>query len=118
MLPAPARLRRSEDIARVRQEGRRWNHPLLALYVHPQAAPGTGSRFAFSVGGRVGRATRRNRVKRRLREIVRRRLERVRPGYDCLFVARAAAGTVDFEELDEAVVRLLARSGMITGEES
>jgi ribonuclease P protein component len=88
------------------------------LYVYPQTQPGPGSRFAFSVGGRVGKAARRNRVKRRLREIVRRRLERVEPGHDCLFVARTAAGMADFEELDEAVIRLLARSGMIIGEES
>jgi ribonuclease P protein component len=53
-----------------------------------------------------------------LRAIVRRRLDQLRPGHDCLFVARTAAGTVDYEELDEAVIRLLARSGMIIGEES
>lgn len=113
MLPSHARLRKSDDIARVRQEGRRWNHPLLVLYVQPRAQQATGSRFAFSVGRHVGKAVRRNRVKRRLRESVRRRLDQLQGDRDCLFVARTASGKVDYKELDEAVLWLLTHSGMI-----
>jgi len=120
MLPPQARLRRSADIGRVRQEGQRWPHPLVVLFVDkqsPEAASPT--RFAFAVGRHIGQAARRNRVKRRLREIVRHcgaqsALTQLAPGYDCLFVARAGAATANYAELEGAVVQLLTRSGVMT----
>ena len=117
MLPPQARLRHSADIGRVRQEGRRWPHPLVVLFVDTQSAEvASPSRFAFAVGRHIGKATQRNRVKRRLREIVRlcgAREAQIAPGYDCLFVARSGAATANYAELEEAVLQLLTRSGVL-----
>jgi ribonuclease P protein component len=113
MLPPPSRLRRSADIGRARQVGRRWQHPLLVLYVigQPQASLSV-SRFAFVAGRHVGRATVRNRAKRRLREIVRRHLNTIEPGHDCLLVARPALVAADAAELERVVLLLLTRAGL------
>jgi ribonuclease P protein component len=117
MLPSQSRLRRSEDIARVRQRGRRWPHPLIVLFVHSQPAEATpATRFAFAVGRHIGSAPRRNRVRRRLREIVRHRLAWVKPGYDCLIVARTGSATAGFAELEQALTQLLARGGVLVDE--
>ena len=113
MLPPQARLRRSADIGRVRQEGRRWPHPLVILFVDTQSEVASPTRFAFAVGRHIGKATRRNRVKRRLREIVRRSGTQIAPGYDCLFVARSGAATAGHVELEGAVLQLLTRSGLL-----
>ncbi len=113
MLPPQARLRHSEEIGRVRQQGRRWQHPLLTLFVYTQPQEKTSaSRFAFAVGRHIGPATRRNRTRRRVREIVRRHLGQLQPGFDCLFVARPATATANHAELEGAVVQLLARGGV------
>jgi len=113
MLPPSHRLRRSDDIARVRQEGRRWQHPLFVLYVDVQPQDSLSvSRFAFVAARHVGRATTRNRVKRRLREIVRRHLDTIEPGHDCLLVARPALVTAEYAELERVVLALLARAGL------
>ncbi len=114
MLPPQARLRRSADIGRVRQEGQRWSHPLVVLFVDTQPEGASPTRFAFAVGRHVGKATRRNRVKRRLREIVRLCATQVAPGYDCLFVARGGAAMANHAELEGAVLQLLTRSGLLT----
>lgn len=114
MLPPPHRLRRAADVARVRQ-GRRWPHPLVVLFVSVQPAESSSaSRFAFAAGRHVGNAPRRNRVKRRLREIVRLHLDQLAPGRDCLFLARTAAAIADYGELEQAVLVLLARAGLRT----
>ncbi len=119
MLPAPNRLRRTADVGRVRQHGRRWQHPLVTLFVYTQSEESLpASRFAFAVGRHIGKATRRNRVRRRIREIVRRRLVHIRPGYDCLFVARPGALTAAHDELEQAIVQLLIRGGLIANETS
>lgn len=117
MLPPRSRLRRSADIGRVRHHGRRWPHPLIVLFVDKQPdGESADSRFAFAVGRHIGKATRRNRVKRRLSEIVRLMIDQLEPGYDCLFVARPGALTADHEALEQAVLHLLARSGVLKRE--
>ncbi len=117
MLPPHSRLRRSADIGLVRQQGQRWRHPLLVLFVYTQPPDkASTSRFAVAVGRHIGRATRRNLIKRRVREIVRQRLGRLRPGYDCLIVVRAGAVAASYDELETALSQLLTRSGMINGD--
>lgn len=113
MLPPPFRLRRSDDIVRVRQQGRRWSHGFVILFVNAQPQGSSSvSRFAFAAGRHVGKATVRNRAKRRLREIVRHHLDHIAPGYDCLFVARQPIVSADYAELEQAVLQLLKRAGI------
>ena len=113
MLPSPFRLCRSDDIARVRHKGRRWQHPLIVLFVNVQPQESSSvSRFAFVAGRHIGRATVRNRAKRRIREIVRHHLDTLEPGYDCLLVVRPAIVAAEYTELERAVLELLTRAGL------
>ncbi len=57
-------------------------------------------------------------MKRRLREVVRRRLERLEPGYDCLIVARQAIVAADYVELERALLQLLVRSGVLADDDA
>ncbi len=59
----------------------------------------------------------RNRVRRRLREIVRSLASRVAPGWDVLIVARPASVVAGYLELRDAVALLLGRLGVLTAEE-
>lgn len=117
MLPTQNRLRRSADVGRVRHQGQRWQHPMVVLFAYrqPQESSST-SRFAFAVGRYIGKASRRNRVKRRLREIVRQHIDQLEPGFDCLFVARPAAVTATYQDLEGAIVQLLANSRVISAD--
>lgn len=114
MLPSQHRLRRSADIGLVRQRGQRWQHPFVVLFVYSQPQEvAAASRFAIAVGRHIGKATRRNRIKRRIREILRVRLGQLAAGYDCLIVARSGATTATYSELESALVQLLSRSGIL-----
>jgi ribonuclease P protein component len=68
------------------------------------------SRYGFSVGRRVGKAVTRNRVKRRLREVM--RSKTLAPGWDIVFVARASAAESGFATLKRSIDSLLARAGL------
>jgi ribonuclease P protein component len=50
-------------------------------------------------------------VRRRLREALRARLNRLAPGSDVLVVARPASGEATWAELNAALDRLLERAG-------
>ncbi|GAC1644846.1 MAG: ribonuclease P protein component [Chloroflexota bacterium] len=107
MLPKQYRLTRSRDFARVRRSGRSSGTSLLALYVLPVRSPDI--RVGFSVSKKVGKATVRNRVKRRLREAVRRQLPEILPGQDLVFIARPAAAAASYDDLVASIHALLMK---------
>jgi len=71
------------------------------------------TRIGFSVSRRVGGAEVRNRVKRRLREVIRRKLARIAPGYDLVITARPGAADARMETLEQDVAVLLARARLL-----
>ena len=112
LLPAN-RLTRAYDYARVRGEGVAYRGRcclLLAL-----AAAGEASRVGFIASKRgVGGAVQRNRAKRRLREIVRRRWARVPPaGYLLVFIASRRILEASHQSLATEVETLLAHAGAL-----
>jgi ribonuclease P protein component len=72
VLPRTARLHESADFRRVTRSGVRSGRPTLV--VHAVSGTGPQSRVGFVVSKAVGGAVVRNRVKRRLRQLVARQL--------------------------------------------
>lgn len=69
------------------------------------------SRYGFSVSKKVGKAVRRNRVKRLLREIMRE--QPLKPGWDIVIIARPQAAGAGFRQMQRAVTGLLARAHLL-----
>ena len=109
-------LRRQSDIRAVREQGRRvdcraftvwWKHREFAAEpasatrnAMPAKAPSSAPRVCVIAStAAVGAAVRRNRAKRRLREIFRHQQQLVPAGCDLLLIARAAAVKQPMTEL-------------------
>jgi ribonuclease P protein component len=111
------RLRRRSDF-RAAADGTRASGRWFVLQARRRAEDGA-IRIGFTVSRQVGNAVERNRVRRRLREIVRLSTAagtaQLRPGHDYVFVGRRAALAAPFgemmQELDAALSRLHARGG-------
>ena len=66
-------------------------------------------RVGFTVSKKVGNAPERNRVRRRLREMVRLSPAEMRQGYDYVLIGRRAALNLPFERLADDFTRALSR---------
>jgi ribonuclease P protein component len=75
------------------------------------------SRFGFAVSSRIGNAVVRNRIKRRLREIMRLRMATIRPGCDIILIARKPIRSAEYHQLETACARLLRRAQRLVDEE-
>jgi ribonuclease P protein component len=104
------RLRTRRDFAQVYQKGRAYRSGLLVLRALSTGAP---SRFGFTTGVAIGNAVVRNRLKRRLREIV--RSLGVPAGWDVVLNARRGAGEVDYWRLQAQAKELMERAGLLSG---
>jgi ribonuclease P protein component len=112
LLPAN-RLTRARDYARVRTEGVAYRGRTCLLLV--LTAAGETSRVGFIASKRgVGGAVQRNRARRRLREIVRRRWARVPShGYLLVFIASRRTLESSHQSLATDVETLLAHAGAL-----
>ena len=99
--PKQARLLRTADFRKVYDNGRRRNLDFLLAFALENGA--SESRIGFTVPRAAGGSVERNRIKRRLRESVRKHLAELGPGWDIVFNARQGAKEAEFAAIDEAV---------------
>ncbi|MBA2315202.1 MAG: ribonuclease P protein component [Chloroflexi bacterium] len=106
-------LTRPQDFAAIQERGASRSHPLLIVRVLRTDLETT--RFALSTGRRLGGAVVRNRLRRRLREVLRSMAPSLQAGWDVLVIARPALVEADHDALVGAMHRLLGRAGVFGG---
>lgn len=110
--PAARRLKETREFARVRTEGRTTRGAMMLLGVLEVEEP-TGFRVGLVTSKRVGGAVVRNRLRRRLREIVRRHQHDLRANVWLVVVTRAAAARATSAELEREWLKLARRAGVM-----
>jgi len=105
----PSTLSKGAQYALVYQQGSTYVCDVLVMKVLRNGSDVT--RVGYSVSRKLGKAVRRNRIRRQLKEIVRR--QPVKTGWDAVFIARPGAAVCGFDEVWHAVTVLLARAGLM-----
>jgi ribonuclease P protein component len=112
MLSQEHRLRDRKDFDHVFKRGRSLSAAGFGLKYARTDLP--QSRFAFVVGVKVSkRAVKRNTLRRRMRAGVSELMERVRPGFDVMLIARPEALKFDYATVRNAMGTLLAKAGLL-----
>ena len=114
-LPAH-RLRKPGEFRRVYDQGVRYPSTYFVAFClrhrceEPDAAVrASGPRFGITIPRAVGKAVVRNKIRRRLRELLRSRISRVNADCDIVFNPRRAVYGADFAVLARELDKVLAR---------
>jgi ribonuclease P protein component len=109
----PARLKKHADYQRAYAGSRKRQSSSMSWFVARQtsayvgAALPSGPRVGLTVGKVIGKSHERNRIKRRMREVLRHHLELLPAGFDLILHPRRFVMTIEFGKLEAEVVRIL-----------
>ncbi|MGB6726018.1 MAG: ribonuclease P protein component [Terracidiphilus sp.] len=109
------RLRKHADYQRAYAASRKRQSASMSWFLAPQTAENvrqapTGPRVGLTAGKVLGKAHERNRIKRRMREVLRRHIDLFPKGYDLILHPRRVVLTIEFPKLEAEVVRILEQA--------
>lgn len=99
------RLRKNEDFQKVFNRGRAYRNRQFTVLALKNSE--NQSRFGITVTRKYGSAVERNRIKRRLREIIRLNRHRILQGYDVVIIPKYVTKDMDFESLTKSTLHVM-----------
>jgi ribonuclease P protein component len=109
--PKSARLLKHADFQHVYEQGRRQFSANMTFFYLPRTAGAPAPRIGFTVSRALGGSVERNRIRRRVREAVRRHLAGLAPAVDVVINPKKSAMRADFTALEREVVTAFAAIG-------
>jgi len=110
--PKSRRLTQSAEFAQVKKNGRVYRGRSVLLSIL-RANDATRFRAGFITSRALGPAVARNRVRRRLREIVRQHQGEIACGIWIVTIARASSAAASYQELEAEWLRLAGRASIL-----
>ena len=112
MLPKANRLRKKKDFEELFKKGKSFKNNFLTLKIAQNNLK--ESRFGFIVSQKVSKkAVLRNKIKRRLRDIIKRNIKDIKNGMDVVIIVLTGLEKKSFLEIKEILNILLKKAGLI-----
>jgi len=114
---AGVRLRKHADYQRVYGASRKHQSASMSWFLARQTEPANPQaesylpRVGLTAGKVVGKAHERNRIKRRIREALRRHVDLLPIGCDLILHPRRSVLNLEFAKLEDEIVRILRQAG-------
>ena len=109
-------LKENHLFRRLYRRGDSLANAFLVFYVRKNGLD--ANRMGITVSGKMGCAVRRNKVRRRLREIYRLNEEKFLPGFDFVVVVRTRAMDAPYEKLEGAFLHLAHKLSLLREEDA
>jgi len=106
-------LKKKKDFQKVIKQGKKIEKDFLVLKFSENIIKNV-SRIGFVVSQKISKkAHLRNKIKRRLREIIKDNLDNLKPGYDLIFFTKKAIKEKDFLEIEKIVKQILKQAKLL-----
>ena len=106
---ADYRLRRHADYQQAYEASRKRRSASMSWFLAPQAVA-SRPRVGLTVGKVLGKSHDRNRIKRRMREVLRKHIDLLPAGCDLILHPQRVVLTMEFTKLEAEVVRILQQA--------
>jgi ribonuclease P protein component len=103
------RLRKHADYQRVYEAGRKRRSASMSWFLAPQADVAI-PRVGLTAGKVLGKSHERNRIKRRMREVLRKHVDLLPAGCDLILHPQRIVLNLEFSKLEAEVVRILQQA--------
>lgn len=111
MLNKINRLTKDKDFNNVWKRGQANFNKIIGVKI--AANQQSSSRFGILVSVKISKkAVERNKIKRRIREIIRLRLDKIKPGYDVIIITLPSILNKNYQEIEESIDRHFRRLGL------
>lgn len=111
MLKMENRLKKNKEFKIVYKKGKSYANRDFVVYYKKNSLG--NSRIGFSVSRKVGKAWKRNEIKRRLREILRNNQYLLSKGYDIIIIVRQFIKDTDYYSMEKSLNHALKGSELI-----
>lgn len=116
MLKKANRLKKRYQFNYVYKAGEHFSGKAVVLYATTSKTKSI--KVGFAVTKKIGHAVKRNLIKRRLREIVRKQLSNLKQNYNIIVVARDSIEQYDYSFLETEIISLLKKASLYKDEKS
>ena len=112
MLVKKFKLKKDNDFKKVFREGKNYQQAFIKLKVLKNNLELT--RIGFIVGLKISKkSTQRNKIKRRLEEVVRLRLKQIKSGFDVVVLVNPEIIEKSYQETKETLISLLKKAKVL-----
>ena len=109
-------IKKNSDFRRIYAKGKSSLNSYMVVYCRKNRLG--RNRLGFTVSAKLGNAVCRNRIRRRLREIVRLNSSGIKTGYDIIVVARRRCVNADYRKMNDAFLSCCAGLEIMTKNET
>jgi len=107
-------IRKNKDFKKVYKHGRSYADKNLVFFILKNNKNNT--RFGITTAKRINKAVVRNKVRRRLKDIVNKNLANIKDGYDVVVMSRVRGMECDYKELENSFVKLGKKTKIYLGD--
>lgn len=105
------RLTKNSEFRRVFRKGKSFSNSCLKVYIHPtNFLEDKPVRLGLVLTRKLGKAVKRNKLKRRLREFFRLHKHLLKPGLEIIFLPRDRAIDRNYDELEKSIISIFLRA--------
>lgn len=112
MLSPQNRLKNKKEFEEVFKKGKGFERDFLFLKI--KKSNSKKSKFGFVISRKINKkAVARNKIKRRLRGIIKGEISKIEPGVDAVLIVKKDIEKKDFLEIKKTTIRLLKEAGIL-----
>lgn len=105
------RLRTNRDFDKVYKHGKNYWNKNLTIYVRKNDLEKT--RFGYCITKKIGNSVVRNKVRRKMQEIIRLEFQDIKNGYDIVIIPKKNTVDIGYKEMESSINHLLKKSRML-----